>query len=162
MDSGPHYIRVIRMCVGEITTVYAASAGLHDDAVESDAHVILSGTHGAVAAMHLVLAPGLTQPTETLWLTGTRGEIVMGDESTVVRREREAERVLAGKGSNSYAEGFVPQLSAFVQAILTGDWTRVPPEEGLRDLAVIEAIYRSLRSGAPESVTRIDSASVAW
>ncbi|HVY68803.1 MAG TPA: Gfo/Idh/MocA family oxidoreductase [Verrucomicrobiae bacterium] len=42
---------------------------------------------------------------------------------------------------------FAVQMDDFAECILTGRPTRVPGEEGLRDMRVIEAIYESIRTG---------------
>jgi predicted dehydrogenase len=47
---------------------------------------------------------------------------------------------------------FVAEMDAFSQAILQGKPFEPSGEEGLRDLRVIEAIYRSIASGKKESV----------
>jgi predicted dehydrogenase len=39
------------------------------------------------------------------------------------------------------------QMDDFAQCILTNKPTRVPGEEGLKDMRVIEAIYRSIDTG---------------
>ncbi|MDB5190914.1 MAG: gfo/Idh/MocA family oxidoreductase, partial [Segetibacter sp.] len=45
------------------------------------------------------------------------------------------------------------QMDDFAQCILQNKPTRVPGEEGLKDMKVIEAIYRSIASGKRESIT---------
>ena len=42
---------------------------------------------------------------------------------------------------------FAVQMDDFAECILTGRPTRVPGEEGMRDIRIIEAIYASIRSG---------------
>ncbi|WP_207426856.1 Gfo/Idh/MocA family protein [Pedobacter sp. SYSU D00535] len=44
------------------------------------------------------------------------------------------------------------QMDDFAQCILKGKATRVPGEEGLRDMKVIDAIYRSIKSGKKEKI----------
>jgi predicted dehydrogenase len=44
------------------------------------------------------------------------------------------------------------QMDDFTQCILQNKPTRVPGEEGLRDMQVIDAIYRSLASGKTETI----------
>jgi predicted dehydrogenase len=44
------------------------------------------------------------------------------------------------------------QMDDFAQCILNKRPTRVPGEEGMKDMKVIEAIYRSVVSGKKERV----------
>jgi predicted dehydrogenase len=44
---------------------------------------------------------------------------------------------------------FVAELDDFAECILTGRKTRVPGEEGLRDVRIIMAAYQAARSGQP-------------
>lgn len=44
------------------------------------------------------------------------------------------------------------QMDDFAQCIMQGKATRVPGEEGLKDMKVIDAIYRSLASGKKERI----------
>jgi predicted dehydrogenase len=44
------------------------------------------------------------------------------------------------------------QMDNFAQCVATGKLTRVPGEEGLKDMRVVDAIYRSLDSGKQEKI----------
>ena len=44
------------------------------------------------------------------------------------------------------------QMDDFAQCIMQNKITRVPGEEGLKDIKVIEAIYRSIASGKKEAI----------
>ncbi len=46
------------------------------------------------------------------------------------------------------------QMDDFAQCVTTGRPTRVPGEEGLKDMRVVDAIYRSLASGRQEKIAQ--------
>jgi predicted dehydrogenase len=50
---------------------------------------------------------------------------------------------------------FITQMDAFSQAIIDARPFEVPGEEGLKDLLVIEAIYRAVASGKAEAVETV-------
>jgi predicted dehydrogenase len=47
------------------------------------------------------------------------------------------------------------QMDDFVQCVISGKPTRVPGEEGLKDMLVVDAIYRSLQSGKSERILKV-------
>jgi predicted dehydrogenase len=84
-------------------------------------HILAMGDRGRIE-----LEPGTRYDGNRLW-TGEDG------------REREIRTPPPGPGVNQ----FVGQLDHMAECVLTGGEPIVPGEEGLRDLKIIEAIYRS-------------------
>jgi glucose-fructose oxidoreductase len=88
-------------------------------------HVLAMGDKGRIE-----LEPGTRYDGNRMWV-GADG------------REREITNPPPGPGVNQ----FVGQLDHMAECVLTGREPIVPGEEGLRDMRIIEAIYRSAREG---------------
>ncbi len=69
---------------------------------------------------------------------------------------REKTALLVGEADGNYRLAFIPQLRAFAAAVDGGQPLAAPAEEALRDLAVIETAYRSLRGSSWERVKPVD------
>lgn len=152
MDSGPHYIRALRMFIGEVTSVSAVVPADEDDKVETSAHVLMRSDHGTVATMSLALSPAVFPHAEIFSVVGTHGALSVNEAGVCLRRPSQPDLRLSTEGAATYRDSFVPQLAAFRDAVRYQDAERHPAEDGLRDLAVIEATYRSLDSRRWESV----------
>jgi predicted dehydrogenase len=50
---------------------------------------------------------------------------------------------------------FAAEMDAFAQCVLDDRSSKVPGEEGLRDLLAIEAIYNSIRTGTRSEVGNV-------
>lgn len=153
MDSGPHYIRALRMCAGEFVDVVARAA--QQTGTETSAHLLARTEHGAVVALHLVVAQGSSDPAEALWFSGSEGELVVRADEVRLRDAVGLEERLLDAGSASYVDSFAAQLADFAAAVAGVSSLAAPAEEALRDLAVCEAVYRSLRDGAGHVVERV-------
>jgi predicted dehydrogenase len=90
-------------------------------------------------------------------IVGTGGEIVLGnawipgeaDAEVLVRRGGEEQRIVV-PGANAYRL----EVEDFVRALRTGQPLRWPPEDAIANMAVIDALYESARTGKSVEVKR--------
>ena len=72
-----------------------------------------------------------------------------GQRMRVAQRSGKAERV--DEWRLGQADQFALEIDHFAECILSGKRPRTPGEEGLQDMTLMEAIYRSAREGMPVS-----------
>ena len=154
IDGGSHWIRPLRMWLGEIDAVVATLGrplGRMDG--ESLAHALLRFRSGRTATFEALYSDAVLGPGELWRVSGTEGEIAIGGADGAVRlydaAHPDGERLLEPAG---YAASFGPELADFAQAILDGTPPQAGPEESLGELRTALAIYRSAASGAWEDV----------
>ena len=155
VDGGAHWIRPLRMWLGEVDEVVATTGRVVPVMQgESLAHALLRFRSGVVASFQAIThdAPLWAGP---WWrLTGTAGEIVIhggfDGGMTLVDRQHPRGRPIAGE--HGYAASFAPELADFEAAILDGKPPEAPPEASLGELRTALAIYRSAASGRWEKV----------
>ena len=155
VDGGAHWIRPLRMWLGEVEEVVATTAQLLPVMQgESLAHALLRFRSGVVASFQAIThdAPLWAGP---WWrLTGTAGEIVIhggfDGGMTLVDRQHPRGRPIAGE--HGYAASFAPELADFEAVVLDGKKPAAPPEASLGELRTALAIYRSAESGRWEKV----------
>ena len=155
VDGGAHWIRPLRMWLGEVEEVVATTAQLLPVMQgESLAHALLRFRSGVVASFQAIThdAPLWAGP---WWrLTGTAGEIVIhggfDGGMTLVDRQHPRGRPIAGE--HGYAASFAPELADFEAVVLDGKKPVAPPEASLGELRTALAIYRSAESGRWEKV----------
>ena len=155
VDGGAHWIRPLRMWLGEVEEVVATTAQLLPVMQgESLAHALLRFRSGVVASFQAIThdAPLWEGP---WWrLTGTAGEIVIhggfDGGMTLVDRQHPRGRPIAGE--HGYAASFAPELADFEAVVLDGKKPAALPEASLGELRTALAIYRSAESGRWEKV----------
>ena len=92
IDAGSHWLRPLRMWLGEINEVFAVTARVLDEMEgESLCRALCRFESGVVASFDAVLTPGPAAPVAPFQLTGTKGEIVVEHGRVLLyRRERGA------------------------------------------------------------------------
>ncbi len=153
-DVGIHCIDAL--CYLLANKVAAVGTLAHRDAgsgeVESHAVVSLEFGSGAMGTVTLTTRAAYRSLVEVV---GERGSLVCEDAMTVdhpvslVLRE-EGRVVLEQPVSN--ADAFSRMLDGFAEAAHGGPPYRAPGEEGLRNQQVLDAAYRSWRTGAAERI----------
>lgn len=148
IDQGPHYVHLLRRLAGEITHASALAA-----AVTSPAAVVqvrfASGLLGELLlAWNVPTPPGAAVG----YAFGTRGslEVDRRDASLVVNHAN-GETSVSGHGEG-YLEAVKACISDFLTAAGSNSVAEMNGEEGLRDLAVVDAALRSIASGRLEQV----------
>lgn len=148
IDNGVHAVDRLRWWLGsEVETVYArVSTAKYDIEVENNGLALLAFANGVPAVLNLsMIAPDQAALCRAEFL-GTEG---------ILRVDTWGEIQLAKHGAGRWERidypaepaGITRQVGEFVRSVVQGREPSVPGEEGLRSLAVIEAIYRSAAEG---------------
>ena len=151
IDAGSHFLRPLRMWLGEIQAVVAVTTK-QDPAmeVESLCRALCRFEGGIVASFDALLAtvPGLAVP--RFQVTGTRGEIVIdGADVRLYDATGGAGTVL---GPSDYRKSYEGEWRDFASAVLDGTSLAASAEYGLGELRAALAMYRSAASRAWEPV----------
>ena len=155
IDGGSHWIRPLRMWLGEIDEVVAVVGHpLEQMEGESLAHAIFRFRSGQVATFEALMPDSVLSPQPWWMITGTLGQIVIdGHMEGCIRlfdkQHRDGQSVQAAQG---YPKSFGFELADFERAVLDGKPLAAGPEESLGELRTAMAIYRSATSGQWEKV----------
>lgn len=156
IDGGSHWIRPLRMWMGEIKEVTGAVD--HPFAPmegESMVRSLIRFESGKVAAFDALMTDTVMAPQPWWQITGTKGEIIIEDGLEkgglllYNAEHRDGYRVADPKG---YGKSFGPELKDFAAAVLDGSTPAAGPEDSLGELRTILALYRSAESGKWEPV----------
>ena len=156
IDGGAHWIRPLRMMLGEIDEVIA-STGRHiaDMEGESSAQALFRFRSGVVASFTMLLHDSVVAPTADFRLTGTSGEIVIehGREGRLLLYNAEhpdGQTVMPAYPGKVDSFGF--ELRDFSEAVLAGRPLAASPAFSLGEMRTALAMYRSLQSQRWEKV----------
>ncbi len=149
LDGGVHYAAALRQVVGEIAAVSAVTAQVSPALPPADTLAATLHFENGVVGTYMTTFAGSSPWATPLTVVGDAGSL----------------RVERGKVELSDAAGVVQtldfgaqhgverELAAFAAAVQSGAVMRNTPEEGLRDLAVIEAMLHAAETGRTEQVT---------
>jgi len=158
MDGGAHWIRPLRMWLGEVDEVVAVIGHPLDEMEgESLVRAMLRFNTGIVALFDaMILNPGAyLGPGEEFRVTGTRGEVVVerGMEGRVMlfNQDHPNGEVLMPKMAGR-RDAFGYELQDFASAVLDGKPLEASPAYSLGELRTALAIYRSADSHQWEKV----------
>ena len=164
MNQGIHTVDLLLWLFGPVRRVFAATAALlHAIEVEDTAVAALEFASGALGTIEAATSafPGYSRRLE---LTGSNGTIVIdGDRLARIdlvdtaAGEKGADSGLSPAGATASASSpVVADASAhqrviedFIRGIRTGSPVCCDGREGRRSVALIEAVYRSARTGQP-------------
>jgi len=162
MNQGVHTVDLLLWLFGPVRRVFGRAATLrHEIDVEDTAVAVLEFENGALGTLEAATSayPGYPRRLE---LTGSQGTLVIdGDRLAAVdltaadigSAKASAECLAAPAASSSpiVADASAHQrvIEDFIRAIETGGPPCCDGREGRRSVALIEAIYRSSRSGQP-------------
>ena len=156
IDGGAHWIRPLRMMLGEIDEVVAVT-GRHiaDMEGESWAHALFRFQSGVTATFDALLHASPVAATEDFRITGSDGEIVIehGAEGRLLLvnaahpQGQVVMRTFPGK-----VDSFGAELHDFSLAVLEGKSLAAGPAFSLGELRTALAMYRSVTSGRWEKV----------
>jgi predicted dehydrogenase len=137
MNQGIHTVDVLLWLFGPVRRVTGRTATrLHAIEVEDTASALLEFDNGAFGSIHATTAAYPGSP-RRLEITGTKG--------VVVHEEPARDATVAD------ATGHRRVLEDFIDAVKTNRRPACDGAEGRRSVALIEAIYRSARSGGSET-----------
>lgn len=155
IDGGSHWIRPLRMWMGEIEEVI----GVVDHPLgkmegESLARALFRFRSGKVATFDAMMIESVLGPDAWWRVVGTKGEIVIeggfaGGVKLFDAEHREGRRMAEPQG---YAKSFGPELDDFAEAVLRGKPLAAGPEHAVGELRTALAIYRSVESRRWEKV----------
>jgi predicted dehydrogenase len=156
IDGGAHWIRPLRMWLGEVEEVVAATGRpLAQMEGESLARALLRFQSGVVASFDALYAGAILYTGEEFRVTGTLGEIIIerGPHGRVLLVDREHPQgdVIYTKGTGR-RDAFGFELLDFERAVLDGTALAASPEYSLGELRTALAMYRSAESKRWEPV----------
>ncbi len=155
IDGGSHWIRPLRMWLGEIEEVVGVTGRpLAQMEGESLVRSLLRFESGTVAQFDALMAETVLGPEPWWRITGTKGEIIIeggfeGGLKLYTADHREGQRMADAQG---YAKSFGPELADFAHAVLDGTPLAAGPEASLGELRTVLALYRSVESRRWEPV----------
>jgi len=156
IDGGAHWIRPMRMMLGEIDEVVAATARhVEDMEGESSAHAIFRFESGVVGTFDALQSTGAVAPVEDFRITGTDGELVLerGRDGRLMLYNGEHPGGLAVMSAfEGKAASYGVELHDFSCAVLDGKELDASPAFSLGELRTALAMYRSVESGRWEKV----------
>lgn len=151
IDTGSHWLRPLRMWLGEIDEVVAVTGRVMDDMEgESLCRALCRFGGGVVASFDALLSPGPAAPVAPFQLTGTKGEIVVEHGRVLLYDGTEARG--SAHGGGNYFMSYQAQIADFEATVLDGTAPAAPAEFALGELRAALAMYRSAQSGRWESV----------
>ena len=153
MDTGSHWIRPLRMWLGEVDEVVAA-LGHPFEKMESESLVrsLLRFESGVVASFDALLTQAPLVPEPVFRITGTAGEIAI-DGLGGVRVFDEQSRGGRVEGEpGGYMQSYAGEFSDFEAAVLDGRPLAAGPESALGELRTALAMYRSAETHSWEKV----------
>ena len=156
IDGGAHWIRPLRLLLGEIDSVVAVM-GSHIPRMEGESwsHALLRFETGLTATFDAYTSYSSVGPTEDFRISGSEGELVIergpgGHLKLFNVRHPEGLDVM-----DSYqgkVDSYGKELQDFSSTVLDGSPLSAEPEFSLGELRTALAIYRSVQSGRWESV----------
>ena len=156
IDGGAHWIRPMRMMLGEIVEVVAATERyIPEMEGESLAHAIFRFDSGVIGTFQAIQSTGRLAPIEDFRITGTKGEVVIergrnGRLMLYNEEHREGKNVMSAAESKAASYGV--ELADFASYVLDDTPLAAPPEYALGELRTAIAMYRSNRTGRWERV----------
>ena len=153
IDTGSHYIRPLRMWMGEIEEVVAAMEhpfpGMEG---ESLARALFRFQSGQVASFDLLLTTGTVAPQDIFRITGTEGEITIAAGVTLYDAENRRGRKLREDVPQGYMVSYQGQIADFASAVLDGTAPAATAEFSLGELRTALAMERSAQTRRWEKV----------
>ncbi len=150
LDGGVHHVAGLRTLLGEIESVCALTAAHRVDLPPADTmSVALRFASGVVGTYLITYAAGSTLGDDAVHIGGTEGSLRVSRGELVLQRGDDCER----REFNTFIS-VREELAAFTAAVRDGAAHRNSPQEALQDLAVVEAMLKSARSGTVQKVER--------
>jgi len=159
MNQGIHTIDLLLWLLGDVGRVWARTAtALHRIESEDTLVATLEFVNGALATYEATTAayPGYPRQVE---ISGSEGTVILAQDRILRADLRTKHPELVGREAAANPSASSPTISDvrghkaaledFLRAIREGSEPRCNGREGLRSLAVVQALYRSSRTQAP-------------
>ena len=156
IDGGAHWIRPLRMLLGEIDEVIAET-GAHIPRREGEslALALFRFRSGVVASFEAYESGAPTGPLHDLRVSGTAGELVSErgrDGGMTLYNAEHPEGLKVADGFPGRADAYGFELHDFSLAVLEGKLPAASPEHSLGEFRTAQAMYRSAASKRWEKV----------
>jgi UDP-N-acetyl-2-amino-2-deoxyglucuronate dehydrogenase len=163
MNQASHHVDLLVWMLGEPVRVWAtARRALVDIETEDTGVAVITFANGAIGVVEATTATRPKDLEGSLSLLGSGGTVVIGGfavnklETWRFTETRAEDTDIVGRFSENppdvYGYGHARYLVHVVEAIRTGEPALVEGAEGLRSLAVINAIYESIATGREVSL----------
>jgi 1,5-anhydro-D-fructose reductase (1,5-anhydro-D-mannitol-forming) len=164
LGSGVHGLDLLRWWLGDVARVAALTGQYRDERVENGSLLLLDFVSGAHASFQDSVIPGSVPPPGSgvvrfdAVLTGEHGVIhadMYGEVRVSTPTGWEVQTTLPTWGGHYdflRMEAYANQASEFVAAIREHRPPRVPPEDAMAAVAIVEAAHRAAAEGAWVSV----------
>ena len=156
LDGGAHWIRPLRMMMGEVSEVIGIS-GNHIAEMEGESwsRMLLRFENNAVGVLtcHNFLCP--SAPPELFRITGTKGELLItgGRDGRLSLYNSEFPRGKAVLyGAEGRRDSYGAEINEFCDLILNGGSMTATPEYSLGELCTAKALYKSIETKRWEKV----------
>jgi predicted dehydrogenase len=152
LDSGVHFAALLRRVVGEIETVSAIASQRQPYLPPADSMTaVLRFATGAEGSFRLSFAAREPDPRQPgLSIIGTKGALYANFLRNWIRVYGPTGKRFITVPADAWVQGGVHELFAHcLQALRTDAPSQSSPPEALRDVAMIEAMLKSSRTGKP-------------
>lgn len=158
IDGGAHWIRPLRMLLGEIEAVIGVT-GRHVEPMEGESwlQALLRFRSGVTATFEALASNSPLAPAELFRVTGTGGELVIPgpdfrDAELQLHNAEHPNGATVFHLDRGRADSYGRELADFADAVLDGTTPAAPAEDSLAELRTALALYRSVASGRWEPV----------
>jgi predicted dehydrogenase len=153
MDTGSHWIRPLRIWLGEVDEVVAA-LGRPFERMEGESLVraLLRFESGVVAVFDALLTEGGIAPDSLFRITGRKGEITIDGIGRVKLYDGSDPKGQVMGEPGGYMKSYAGEMADFERAVLDGKPLDAEPESSLGELRSALAMVRSGESGRWEKV----------
>jgi UDP-N-acetyl-2-amino-2-deoxyglucuronate dehydrogenase len=153
IDTGSHYIRPLRMWLGEIDEVVAAMERPYDRMEgESLTRALFRFVSGQVVSFDLLLTDAPVGPQDIFRITGTAGEILIGMKVRLVDAQNREPVVVQPDTPQGYMLSYEGQFRDFASAVLDGTPLAADPAFAVGELRTALAMARSAHTRRWEKV----------
>ncbi|MEE2702871.1 MAG: Gfo/Idh/MocA family oxidoreductase [Myxococcota bacterium] len=153
IDTGSHWLRPLRIWMGEIDEV-VAGLGRPLDRMEGESLVraLLRFRSGKLGVFDGMLTTAARGPEPLFRVTGSEGEITVEGLGDVMLYDANHRRGTQIGERGGYMKSYAGEFADFARAVTEGTTPAAGPEESLGELRAALAMYRSAETGSWQKV----------
>jgi predicted dehydrogenase len=153
IDTGSHWLRPLRVWLGEAVEVVAALGRPYPDMEgESLCRALIRFESGVVAAFDAMLTTGAVANQPLFTVTGSTGECTVEGSGWVKLYDGSDWKGTKVGERGGYLQSYEAELHDFARAVRTGNEPAAPAEYALGELRLALAMYRSAETKRWEKV----------